>query len=264
MSQPRYNPFLTIEIDHPYFNGGNKAPISISPTIKTTHFFSRYGLLMKQAQGTIVLFAPSTVPLVGLFEKVVHDVEMHFLDFEMRPEDPFYSNYTNLPKPSYVCSIYSTARTLDQIEHESIDLFPEFKAVQSFDSIGKIHIELIVLIRILKTNKAAKFIPKMEARSTLWQYNIITRIAFNELAIVSDSDVQFSEPTEVLLQDGVKACQFASKVLIPCRAIPEYSFRLSQNGSLIINELPSPSLGSIEIRLIDSVPIAYSPIFVYL
>lgn len=40
MSQTKYEPFLTIEIDHTFFNGENQAPISIILTFNTTDFFS--------------------------------------------------------------------------------------------------------------------------------------------------------------------------------------------------------------------------------
>jgi hypothetical protein len=264
MSQTRYNPYLTIEIDHSYFNGENKAPISISPTIKTTHFFSQYGLLMKQALGTIVLFAPSNVPLVGLFEKVFRDGEINSLDFEMRTKDVFYSNYTDLPVDSNVFSIYSSARTLDQIEQEPIELLPEFKGAQNFDAIGIIQIEVKDLIKVLETKKIAKFISKMEARSTFWQYNVFNLNTLNGLAIASDSGIRFSGPTEVIFSNGVRGLQFASLELIPCREFYSNSFGVSGNGSLIIKELPNPSVESIKIRLIDSVPIAYSSAFVYM
>lgn len=115
---------------------------------------------MKQEQGTIVLFASSTVPLVGLFEKVVQDAEINSLDFEMRTEDVFYRNYTDLPVGSNVSSIYSSAGTLDQIEQESIELLPEFEGAQYFDVIGIIQIEVKDLIKILETKRLQSLFPK--------------------------------------------------------------------------------------------------------
>ncbi|AEL26483.1 hypothetical protein [Cyclobacterium marinum] len=264
MSQTKYEPFLTIEIDHSYFNGENQAPISILPTNNTTHFFSRYGLVVKQEQGTIVLFASSTVPLVGLFEKVVQDAEINSLDFEMRTEDVFYRNYTDLPVGSNVSSIYSSAGTLDQIEQESIELLPEFEGAQYFDVIGIIQIEVKDLIKILETKKIAKFISKMEARSTFWQYNVFNLNTLNGLAIVSNSGTRFSGPTEVLFSNGWRGLQFASMELIPCREFYSNSFGLVGNGSLIMKGLPIPSVETMEISIIDAVPIAYSSVFVYL
>lgn len=51
-----YTPFLTFEIDHPYFNGDSKAPISISPTRDTACFIARYGLVINKKQGAFTHF----------------------------------------------------------------------------------------------------------------------------------------------------------------------------------------------------------------
>lgn len=258
-----YTPFLTLEIDHPYFNGDSKAPISISPTRDTARFITRYGLVINKKQGAITLFAPSAVPLADLFKMVVHDAEINSLDFSLTTEDPFYSLYTDLPEVLNSLAIYTSENALDESEHEPIVLFPEFQQVQSFPEIGQIYVKLNDLIGVLETKKSGNFILKMEARSLLWKYNVLNISTLNELAIVSDDGIQFSGPTEVS-HNGQSAMQFVCKMLIPCRAVPEYSFGLSNNGRLIINGLPSPSLESIEIKVIDSVPVAYSSIFVYL
>ena len=104
----------------------------------------------------------------------------------------------------------------------------------------------------------------MEARSTFWQYNVFNLNTLNGLAIVSDSGIRFSGPTEVLFSNGWRGLQFASMELIPCREFYSNSFGLVGNGSLIMKGLPIPSVETMEISLIDAVPIAYSSVFVYL
>jgi len=266
MTPAEYKLLLAIQIDHPYFNGDDLATISILPTRSTGSLMSRFGIVMKQKQGSVSLYAASPVPLEDFLKNMLEETGTDTLDFDMLSEDSFFNNYTDTPTDTQGLFVYSSENTLNQAENESIVLYPQFKESQNERRIGQIRIGIKDLILITETEGTGHFKARFNARSIQWQYHVTNNngLPLTDMSIASDSGIQFSSPTEVVLQNGQTAFRFDSKVLIPFRQKSEYSFDLVQDGKIILKGLPNSTPNHLIGVKIKTETILCCPMFIYL
>ena len=111
---------------------------------------------------------------------------------------------------------------------------------------------------------------QIQARSTFWRYNLITRsdAEFSSHKIESkEHKVAFSKPEQVTLLNGTQATRLTSQSPLPLSQFAEYKFELTmkKNGRGLRTpiRLPIPSTKMIQPDLTDNKKI-YSEMYVYL
>ncbi|EPR68431.1 hypothetical protein [Cyclobacterium qasimii] len=243
MSETQYQLVFKIDVNHSYFNGNQKAPLTIIPSQSSGQSISRLNFIVKKRNGGLDLFVASPFPLADYLKTIVHKTGIEFFDFDLISEDTYFTSYTAFPVDGLGLFQYSSDDELNKIENGIIVLHPVYQGAQTGPALGRIRVCLDDLIPPLEAGRSVHFNINFNSRSIQWQYNFLNNggLPLTGISIVSDSGVQFSGPTEVVLKNGHSAMRFDSNVLIPLRQNPEYSFDLLKGGKIILKGLPSPS-----------------------
>ncbi|WP_339923471.1 hypothetical protein [uncultured Cyclobacterium sp.] len=264
MSTTQYQLVFKIDISHSYFNGDKKAPFTLIPSLSSRQSMSRLNFLVNKREGGMDLFAASPSPLSDYLKAIILETGIEYFDFDIISEDTYFTFYTDFPVDRLGFFQYSSDDELNQTENEITLLHPVFKEGQIDSAVGSLRIGLNALIPALEAGGNVHFNINFKTQSIQYQYNILNNSGpLTEMSIASDSGIQFSGPTKVVLHNGQSAMRYDSKVLIPLRQKPEHSFDLVQDGKIIFKGLPHPDPAGLYKNETDT-RLLSAPMFVYL
>ena len=247
-----YKKILAVNVYHTFYKDGLCKDVIYQPTAKTKNIFDRYGLKLKNSTTGFDLYLPSNLVLHSFLEYISRATPQTSFNFEIVTNTPQFYEFTNWPVNKdgyYFCSSSNV-----QMKEESKEFVKVFKPQNS----SKIVSEIEVRFQDFKETSKAIFSLQFESRITEWNYLIVNQSNryFEKLQIEGSTQIKFSDPETIILENGEKAISFVSNSSeIALHEIPQYKFNLtgiiSNNGvkrtQIIYKGLPTPNLSIIKL-----------------
>ncbi|QHT66030.1 hypothetical protein GXP67_04750 [Rhodocytophaga rosea] len=185
---------------------------------------------------------------------------------------PFRFDLNGLPEGKY--KVIVGKKELETFVHTGIR--PDLKAIGLVEIFltGALKDELIQIIKERDTPGTRAYKIAFQARSTYWKYLIVPKYS-NGLQHASiatnDKNIAFKGPEKITLANGDSAFMFQSEEVLPLSESAPYLFQLKKNknadennGRIIINRLPHPSLGLVKPQSRSDDSKVFSEILVYI
>jgi hypothetical protein len=289
----RYSVFLNIQFEHEYYAENLNNSISVSPSSGSTELLKHAGLLGKYDNGRFSLFGneKSTDYLLAYLadwlENAPDDASEPTLMFMLRAIDAYLYNATeNMPTPNnhywFVsnCTMHENTPnalfdsvSLDQSQHlpwsesKRASVSEEARDISSI--IALVEVSLFKLLDALSAQTFLDFRIKIAARKTYWQYWF-----YSQHEAVLTLQIQDLGGEVSFIQDGNKTFNnqeftgFISDRLISLRQDPQQHFQLNliknNEQHLVINQLPSASAQTVQVKRVNSELTLVSEMFIYL
>lgn len=265
MDQSNYKPLFSVSISNSYFHGKIEQTIRFKPSKSTKDLMTRFKIIFRENSLGLDIYCDTEESIESILMTIIDSTEITSLDFDFNSIDPNFYSYTELPDRVNQL-VFSSDNKLNRNENENIILHPSFIEIQNENRLGRLHIQLVDLMKFYNTSKHINFNISFNSRSTHWQYYIINTSNFllNEMSIVSNSGIQFSIIEKIVLQNGQNATLFTSETLIPLSNLPEHKFDLKNRGKTIISSLPNPDIGRLTIDKSNGETLFYSPMYIYI
>jgi hypothetical protein len=249
-----FEKLFQVNFRHSYFNNGTPNCFKVSPTKETNLILLNNSLLFKEKEtGFIIAFESHNNSNVRSRDSIMKLDEI--LKFTVSLNDPFFFNYTEVVAGNLSNSVFhfhnfddnkSLLHTLDFAESNDL-VDKETVASEMF-----IKPFAIIQIQLSKVNTEEYFIQYKE-KSSYWRYLFVSEhLKTISVPAVLNSEVQFSEPSELVLPNGKIAIAFESLEPIPLKQRSSRQFQLVENfdrltskGKTVIKHLPHPDVNII-------------------
>lgn len=274
MIRENYRRVLTVRLLHNYFKNGLCNGALLSPDALTKQLFTRFNFLVRNSGNGVELFTSSQTPVTGLLKYITQSTGAAFFRFTIQVSEPHFLMITQLPVDRSGMMIYDSRHGSGPSKEGNIQLEGVFSAAPAVDCMGMLTVHFDDLIKYETVNDSLQFIISFNTRSTLWQYYIInkTQFSFNNLSIAANKNIRFSDPVNVVTQDGNTASLFSSLTLIPLSQEAPCQFNLvysatSRNSmvtKILYKGLPLPAPDQFELIQVQNESQLSSPMYVYL
>lgn len=269
MNQVNYQLLFTVSVSHSFFKDKIDRSFLFQPFESTKELANRFKIMFKTFPGGIHVFGGTEESIESFLEMILASTEISFLAFDLYSNDPSFYNYSDLPLGRVFQLIYSSDNELNQIDNGTIVLYPSFIERQNENRLGELRIHLQDLLNFSNSSSSSPFdyYISFDSRSTQWCYYFVnsSQISSDGFYIYNDSGIKFYDPVEVTMPDGSIASRFSSRELIPLSEAPKYKFSLlSNDGRLLIEDLPNPNHRTISVQENNGEKWAMSSVYVYL
>lgn len=250
-----YKLFLTIKIDHEYYNSfeGELAPVSVMPTSKTHELLKQYNMLIKSQPGKIEIIVETE-----RFEDLVDTTEHFNAQFMLTSLDPIFRSITKMPNSFDIADIRANLTNKENIDIDMSHWVTSEKEENNNSSLDSSNLKLIGLLNIEINKPLLTLKPKainihFLSISTYWKYYIFSYYNQKDLEIIN---IKHNEPMFTKFESEIisnkKAHVFSSIDAIPLRkAYSEYYSLLS--GTTILHKcLPIPNPNHTSTEIIDN------------
>lgn len=255
-----YTSLFKIAISHSYYASNTCECMSYKASTTTETMLSKYGIVLRNEQDGFEIYT-TTNQSIETFLTYITNVSGHTaFEFDGITSDANFYNFTNIPINKVGVLTYESNQTVTEDSNTTIQLQENFVPSNSATNALKITIYFDDIIRLQQTNDHIQFSIQLQARETQWNYYIINNSnqEYNQLEIQStDEHIQFSEVSEVTLQNHQKALLFTSNTNnIPLKNEVTYQFNLinsrktiaGERKEIIIKGLPIPNPQNISIQ----------------
>lgn len=250
-----YKLFLTIKIDHEYYNSfeGELAPVSVMPTSKTQDLLKQYNMLIKSQPGNIEIIVEAE-----RFEDLVDTTENFNVQFMLISLDPIFRSITKMPNSFDVADIKANFTNKNNLDATITNWFTFEKEKNDSLGLGSSKSKLIGLLNIniskpLLTLKPKEIKIHFLSISTYWKYYIFSYYNQKDLEIIN---IKHDEPMFTKFESefisNKKVHVFASIDAIPLRKAYSEYYSLLSGTKILYKCLPIPNPNHTSTEIIDN------------
>lgn len=217
------HPLANIQVQHEYFNKQKPSYLQILPTPACQQLMNRYGLRIRETVEGIEFYLIHTD--LNAIENLPTD---RTFTFSISTEDQVFFNYTDLDWDGNSHLVFSNMEEASETQNEDYSTLPY-----------GIYIELDLNPSI--NQLPIEFQLSLNARSVLWEYNIIGKDIEKIHIESTNTDLAFMDPVEVNLPNGQLAQQLISKAVHKLQEKYPFQLNLIFDGTTINLPFPSPN-----------------------
>ena len=254
-----YTSLFKITVAHSYYASGICECLHYTATADTKRWMEKYGMLLKLNTNGFEVFTTTNQSIETHLNYIAQVSQNNYFAFAGITSDPNFYNFTNIPMDQLGVLSYTSDNNENITANETTQLAETFSSAAATQEAVSITITFNDIIRLYKATNNVQFNIQMNARETQWKYYVINNSnqEFKQLAIQSDNDIQFSEPTAVTLQNGQNALLFSSETTkIPLKNTVQYTFNLintkttltGNRTETIIKGLPIPNPQNVQLN----------------
>ncbi len=262
MNQTTYKSICSVQVFHSYFEDTLMRAIEFTPTGHFKEIIGQLGIVLRLTENGFQLFSPTEETITSFLAQLSNTHGITAFDFDITINDPKFYNYTDLPIGRIVS--FSSADPQNETIGDQTVLHPSLHEREDTNLLGNLHIAIDDILSLASNDAPITFAISFSARATQWCYYIIndSLLPVDNLHIVSDADIQFSDPIEVVMPNEAKALLMTSNVLIPLSNSRKYDFELKFDETTI----PLPIAGSDRIYMVerDGAQWAVSKLYIYI
>ncbi|MBQ0788016.1 MAG: hypothetical protein KBT69_10980 [Oceanihabitans sp.] len=271
MSITSYKKIFSIKITHDYFDSSFAESVNLTVGKETQRLVSLYNIKLRIVGYSCSLFINSETSTEDFLNYLESVTSTNYFDFNIHIVDSSFYNYTNISFNSNPSYLYESNASGNSLDTNTTLLNPKVDTVSLNNEFAIIKIYFQDIMEA--PSEGQDFLIAFRSRATLWQYYIINRTAINlsSPSIQGNSDVSFSGPKQVTLQNGQQAIVFTSNQPLKLSQTPKYTFDLMdvrvENNQVISKKifsgLPHPNAGQLEISTENGNPVFSSPMYIY-
>lgn len=269
MMQSNYQIAFSVEVLHSYFEQQVCRCLRFSPSPATDQLMKKFDCRMRHKVNGFDLYTNSKQSLSNLLNYIKQVQDQTFFEFTITTVDPHFISFTDLPVDWIGTIMYDSGDLHTTQDGGVIGLNAQLTNNERPSPLGNLRIQFD---DIVNKESYPQFRINFNARSTQWQYFIINKnaVVFDTPAI-GRSEIGFSTPQQVLIDNGEQATLFSSgDNLIPLSEVPKYKFDLVNNSSnsrspkILFKGLPNPDVKRIGIVNVKGQKQFSSPMYIYL
>jgi hypothetical protein len=234
-----YTSLFKITVAHSYYASGICECLHYKASADTQTLMDKYGFALKVTTKGFQVYTTTHQSVENYLNYITQVSENTAFAFAGITSDQNFYNFTNVPIDQLGVPTYTSTNTENVATNETIQLAETFVTNTTTQEAVSITITFDDLIRLHKTSNNVQFNIQMNARETQWNYYVINNSnqEFKQLAIQSNNEIQFSEPTAVTLQNGQNALLFSSETTkIPLKNTVQNTFNLINTKSTLTGE----------------------------
>ncbi|PTX64049.1 hypothetical protein C8N46_101659 [Kordia periserrulae] len=255
-----YTSLFKVAVSHSYYASNICECMSYKASATTEKILSKYGIVLRNEHDGFEIYTTANQSIETFLTYITNVAGHTAFEFEGVANDQNFYNFTNIPINNVGVLTYESNQTIAEASSTTIQLQETFVPSNTAANALKVTIYFDDIIRLQQTNDHVQFGIQLQARKTQWNYYIINNSnqEYNQLEIQStDENIQFSDATEVTLQNNQKALRFTSNTSqIPLKNEVTYQFNLintrktiaGERKEIIIKGLPIPNPQNISIQ----------------
>ncbi len=272
-----YHTMFQVNVSHSYFQQGLFGSLQCDFGESFMALAKKYRLKIDTRPSGFVIF--STYENVAqFFQYITNTTGLTYIELALFTTDSNFYNYTAFPLDFQGMLQYSSDFDENVHTEDALLLAQKLVGSTSQSSIATIKIHFDDILNELERSGVVRYKIEMQARATQWQYFIMNRSKIQLISpeILGASEISFSGPSEVTLENGENALLFSTKdQYIKLSEIPKYQFNLvsetkfslknqqPKKTKIVFNGLPNPSPERITIKTMDAKTFATSPMYIY-
>ncbi|WP_420571505.1 hypothetical protein [Kordia sp.] len=267
-----YISLFKVTVSHTYYASNVCECLQYKATTSTKTILDKYGLILRILTDGFEVYTSSEQSIETHLNYISQVSGITAFQFEGITTDANFYNFTDISTNELGILSYASDMTETSSNTTKIQLSETFIKEANNQKTITVAIKFDDIIRLQKIMNPISFSIQLQARKTEWNYYVVNNSnqEYNQLVIEGANEIQFTSPTEQILQNGQKALLFSSKpTKIPLKNEVTYTFDLvntkqtisGERKEIVIKGLPIPNPQNLQIQ--DDHTIA-SLIYVYI